>query len=152
VDALSEQIKQLTSTKEQLLDQQKQAQEDLKNKQKTHQEKLDSLAEVETKKRDVEQTLKECEDLIAQQPDDPSSTQPKYTLEHCQEGRQISITVELPGVENVGDVDLDVEDNALCLEAGKWELRLDLPPVDEENIRAKFVKETSTLVVTLASL
>merc|ERR1711934_485015 len=108
------------------------------------------MGEVEARKHTVEQTLKDCEQLIGEQSvEASSSTQPKYRVDHLDGGKQISVTVELPGLESVGDVELEVEGNELSLEAAGRELQLQLPPVDEDTVRARFVREDSTLIVTM---
>jgi len=66
----------------------------------------------------------------------------------------IEVTVDLPRVEGIGDVDLDIEDDVLELEAdGVYQLRAKLPHgVDLDTILAKFDKASKRLVVTAAIL
>jgi len=70
------------------------------------------------------------------------------------DGKEVTVTVELPGISSVGDVDLDVDNDegGLSLEAGEFELKVKLPDVDEEKVKAKFVKESCTLIVILQIL
>jgi len=66
----------------------------------------------------------------------------------------MTVTVQLPGIKSVAEVDLDVDNDeaGLSLQAGKFELKVALPPVDEENVKAKFLKESCELIVTLQLL
>ena len=66
----------------------------------------------------------------------------------------MTITVELPGVESVADVDLNVDNDegGMSLVAGEFKLKVTLPQVDEENLTAKFMKERYKLIVTLQLL
>lgn len=82
---------------------------------------------------------------------------PEYSVEEVvgYNGQQlIEVTVELPRVESISDVDLDIEDDTLELEAeGCYRLVAKLPHgVDLDTIKAKFDKAAKQLVVTAAIL
>lgn len=146
VDALAAQIAALADEKSGLIAQQNEAIAALEHKKKAHKKTLSELKQVEDKKKDAEQALVDCEDVLkASQPD--SSSEPKHTFSHSD--GEVTVSVELPGVSSVADVELDIADRMMTVEAGEWELMLPLPEVDEDCVKAKFVKESSTLVVTL---
>ena len=72
----------------------------------------------------------------------------------------LEVKVQLPGVAGAGAVELDVTRNGLVLECGSaadtdtwYKLSLPLPfSVDEESVKAKWLKASSTLKVTLHAL
>merc|ERR1711865_628145 len=166
VDELTNQIKEMSASRDSVLKEQNAAVDNLKQKQEMHQAQLAELRKMETQKDDIQEKMKKAEELMAQaceekadEPEDPeeaqpSSSVPKHTVENSADGKEVTVTVELPGISSVGDVDLDVDNDegGLSLEAGEFELKVKLPDVDEEKVKAKFVKESCTLIVILQIL
>ena len=74
---------------------------------------------------------------------------PTYTIEPVDDSLQVMI--ELPGVQSVGDIDIDVTRTRLELEVeGLYELKVRLPqPVDDDSVKAKWVKQEHKLCLTL---
>merc|ERR1711966_350006 len=115
-----------------------------------HEAQLAELRKMETQKDDIQEKMKKAEELMAkaceENPDEsedseevqPSSSVPKHTVENSADGKEVTVTVELPGISSVGDVDLDVgnDEGGLSLEAGEFELKIKLPHVDEEKVKA----------------
>ncbi|XP_008575822.1 PREDICTED: PIH1 domain-containing protein 2 [Galeopterus variegatus] len=64
---------------------------------------------------------------------------------------KIELRVELPGINSVSLCDLSVSEDDLLIEVSeKYRLHLNLPePVDSEMTTAKFIKEKSTLMITM---
>ncbi|XP_062950440.1 PIH1 domain-containing protein 2 [Cynocephalus volans] len=64
---------------------------------------------------------------------------------------KIELKVELPGINSVSLCNLSVSEDDLLIEVSeKYRLHLDLPePVDSEMTTAKFIKEKSTLMITM---
>jgi len=82
-----------------------------------------------------------------------ASNMPKYRMKVIK-GEDISedmleITVELPLLTSIADVDLDVEEDQLSLEASDvYSLKIDLSHrVDDDEVKARFDKASSTLVL-----
>jgi len=63
---------------------------------------------------------------------------------------RLQITVEIPLVNTIGDVELEVEPTSLFLEVeGTYELRLVLKKeVDEDRVAARFDKAAKKLIIT----
>ena len=74
---------------------------------------------------------------------------PQYSLTH--ENKVITVTIHLPGVPSVSDIDLDVSEYDLSLYVpGKYTLLVRFPcKVDDANVKASFNKQFSMLAVTL---
>lgn len=64
---------------------------------------------------------------------------------------KIELKVELPGINSVSDCDLSVSEDDLLIEVSeKYKLHLNLPEaIDTEMTTAKFIKEQSTLIITM---
>eukprot|EP00658_Telonema_sp_P-2_P025688 TRINITY_DN20345_c0_g1_i3.p1 TRINITY_DN20345_c0_g1~~TRINITY_DN20345_c0_g1_i3.p1 ORF type:complete len:378 (-),score=109.16 TRINITY_DN20345_c0_g1_i3:346-1479(-) len=146
VEVLAAQIKELSATKSSLLNEQNAAMAKLEEHKKQHEKQRANLDEAEAQKRQVESQLKQAEKLMAEE---RLPGQAEHFLTHSADGREITVTVLLPGIRSVGEVDLDLEGSEMVVEAGEHELRLQLPAVNQDEIKAKFIKETATLVVTL---
>uniref|UniRef100_A0A3Q3A1K1 Protein kintoun n=2 Tax=Kryptolebias marmoratus TaxID=37003 RepID=A0A3Q3A1K1_KRYMA len=66
--------------------------------------------------------------------------------------KEIVITVDLPLLKSVGDTSLEVKEKILLLESKQPAYRLELPlayPVDEDNGKAKFNRQSRQLAITL---
>ncbi|XP_045412553.1 PIH1 domain-containing protein 2 [Lemur catta] len=80
---------------------------------------------------------------------------PAYELKIVQDQNEkplkIELKVELPGINSVSLCDLNVSEDDLLIEVPeKYRLHLNLPePVDTEMTTAKFIKEKSTLIITM---
>jgi len=72
---------------------------------------------------------------------------PSYSVELIPAG--LRVTVQLPGVASVSDIDLDVTRMALALDVPDiYHLDLKLPkPVDEDEVAAKWLKQESALEI-----
>merc|ERR1711971_967684 len=138
VDMLSEQIKQLSTARDDLLDQQNVAELQLQEKTQSLRQQQERLEQVEQQKKEVAARLAECEASLGSSAG--LGTVPQYSLEHSDDGK-ITVKIKLPGVHSIADIDLDEEDNVMTLRADKWDLQLALPQVDPESAKAKFNKE-----------
>ncbi|XP_053438481.1 PIH1 domain-containing protein 2-like [Nycticebus coucang] len=80
---------------------------------------------------------------------------PAYELKIVQNQNEkplrIELKVELPGINSVSLCDLNVSEDDLLIEVSeKYRLHLNLPePVDTKMTTAKFIKEKSTLIITM---
>ncbi|XP_017373158.1 PIH1 domain-containing protein 2 [Cebus imitator] len=75
----------------------------------------------------------------------------KIVHDHNEKPLKIELKVELPGINSVSLCDLSVSEDDLLIEVSeKYRLHLNLPkPVDTEMTTAKFIKEKSTLIITM---
>uniref|UniRef100_A0A8I3WKG9 PIH1 domain-containing protein 2 n=2 Tax=Callithrix jacchus TaxID=9483 RepID=A0A8I3WKG9_CALJA len=78
----------------------------------------------------------------------------KIVHDHNEKPLKIELKVELPGINSVSLCDLSVSEDDLLIEVSeKYRLHLNLPkPVDTEMTTAKFIKEKSTLIITMPLL
>jgi len=90
---------------------------------------------------------------------DKRAKRPIHTVVADAGGAALEVKVQLPGVASAAAVELDVTRGDLALECGSvhdpdtwYKLSLPLPfPVDEDSTKAKWLKASSTLKVTLAA-
>ena len=90
---------------------------------------------------------------------DKRAKRPIHTVVADAGGATLEVKVQLPGVASAAAVELDVTRGDLALECGSvrdpdtwYKLSLPLPfPVDEDSTKAKWLKASSTLKVTLAA-
>ena len=81
---------------------------------------------------------------------DGATTTPAHTCVHNAEDAAMVITVELPGVDSVEEITLDLEPRRASLSASRYALTLTLPlEVSVDAARANFKKRRHQLVLTL---
>nr|XP_005579674.1 PREDICTED: PIH1 domain-containing protein 2 [Macaca fascicularis]XP_005579675.1 PREDICTED: PIH1 domain-containing protein 2 [Macaca fascicularis] len=75
----------------------------------------------------------------------------KIVHDHNEKPLKTELKVELPGINSVSLCDLSVSEDDLLIEVSeKYRLHLNLPkPIDTEMTTAKFIKENSTLIITM---
>lgn len=75
----------------------------------------------------------------------------KFLKDQNEKPLKIELKVELPGINTVSLCDLSVSEDDLLIEvSGKYRLHLNLPEsVNTEMTTAKFIKEKSTLIITM---
>ena len=96
--------------------------------------------------------------LVSEQtsPLPPGATEatPEHELTDAGAEASMVLRVKLPDLDSLGDTDVDVSEETFALHApGKYRLELRFPrPIDADEAKAKFIRKSHTLQVTLPPL